>query len=390
MSINKQLHTWTDTLRQLEADLAKKKFRTAIFTLLNSPSVMWKLMNMYLTMNNKKLQNGVWVYKQYPYAQWWIDFSRMDRLVKLYPKNYRPCDVFLEKYILDYMIENKLRTYAEPDAQSIALQFAEEIIETIECLDQQSIDNLITRANQLWEYKWQIILNHKTNSDAVIMQYIFYWLQSNWYIPSTYTPTFIRWLHMPASPDVRAFSVWFNAIDIFWPKDYRHAYAKLLAKQNEQDVLINMLKEEYPDTYETKYDYSEYIDARAIFDQMDAIKIEEMQKYPDSEVNMRFPSAGRHPNWVVDKLSPWVKPMLTIPTCVYLPMVVWWLTQFMKIGRPRILQKTPIVNKIFKKNWLFFKKWHIKIRIWEPFIWWSISAEEANQRLHDINFSTSR
>lgn len=384
-NINKQS---TESLREEEARLAKKKIRTALYTILNSPTVFGKMFNMNFLMNNNKLKNATWVYKDYPYANWKLDYDRIDKLMKMHPKNHKYSELFLDKYVLDNLIDIKLITDANSDAQAALMDFADEVIESIDFYDQESIDNLFERVDLLWEYKWQIISNHKTNSDALVMQYCFFWLQKYWYIPPEFKLRFIRWLHMASSPDVRAFSVWFNALDIFGPKDYRHIYKKLLGKQREQDEELEELKKYFPLSYEKHFDMREYIDAQDIFATFEKIKSEQMIARPDNEVNLFYPSAGRIPgSWVVesDALQPWVKPMLTLSSCVYLPVVFGWLTQFMKIWVPSLWELIGL-----QKKWMYFKKWKIKIRIWKPFIGGELSAQEANQRLVDINFSLSQ
>ncbi len=387
MSPNIKTLNSTQWLRELEATLAKKKFRTALYTILNSPTVFGKLLNMNVLLNNKKLKHARWLYETYPYANRWLDYSAIDKLVKKYPKNHKYSELFLDKTIIDKWIDARLLSDAVPKAQAVIMAFAEEVIESIDFYDEESVQNINERVDLLQTHKWQIIANHKTNSDALVMQYCFMRMQQMWYLPPHYTLRFVRWIHMVSSPDVRAFSVWFNAIDILWPKDYKHIFRKLIAKQRSQDEEIKQLEDDYPTNYEDMYDWSEYIDALKIFETIDTIKLEEMVANIWKEINLFYPSAWRIPDaWLVNSnwLVAWVKPMLTLPQCVYLPVVFGWLTQFMKIWVPRLWQKIWL-----KKQWMYFKQWKIKMRVWKPFIWWSICAEEANQRLVDINFSLS-
>ena len=149
---------------------------------------------------------------------------------------------------------------------------------------------------------------------------------------------------------VRPFTVWFNTLFVYWPKDFLRLWSRLPKKS-----FFELLKR-----------FNDRV-------------INTIHKNLDSEVLVLFPYAWRAKKWedinykygCKDKLPNWMKQMLSLEDCIYIPLWINW-TWDMFIGNPSWWG-----NMI--RNFSKISPTDVKLSVWKHFVWWELTMDEINR-----------
>ena len=354
------------------------KIKSKLYTILNNDPYSLKcIKEVFKDLNIKKLEQGIWVYKDdyfNPIKNKLIDINK-----------YWSLDMFKNIELLEDMLNtsnNTLNFDCNIEARNKCNKMIESLItnpiinkkndidkehwDTNSILDKESYNNFINavkKADTEW-LKLVILSNHQSHMDTFILNYIFHNLYkeiNTQYDLSQKELRFICGAYMYYMDNTRAAPVWFNTTFVFGAKDMPEIVSFFKKEKN-----IQILKK-------VKNAVST------------AIKSNHKK---ESSLLYVYAWRSEEDNWCKEKIEEWIKPFVSNKDCLYIPI---WFNGSRKLYNnstktiiPKQIIKTVKPNK--EISWfVYFKPSKIIMNIWESFKWWDKSLEEINIQMHQTS-----
>jgi hypothetical protein len=341
---------WSDDLRNLEwreSVISNTEIvKCLVGILLKHPEIFPALFRLKMVCNNSNLENWTWVYSQYRLngknfpkdlitlekdkSEWReIDFASKDAEVSQL--------IFTNRHALIDLLENWVEFNADKHVRRLLQKVSEYLVKWID-IDEQSLLRL-KKAKEFAISEWKklvLLANHISHLDAPILDYVLTQKLDIWLDPRFVCGAFMyynRW--------VRPFTVWFNTLFVYWPKDFQ----KLISRVPSAD--------------------------RQLLKKFNSTVLSSFSEKPDKEMIVVFPYAGRSKEWedadyiywCKNKIPNWMKEMLSMEDCVYLPFWFNWTNSMFWPDR-----SWGGWNML--KNFKDSTPTNVSVFVWEHFVWW--------------------
>ena len=329
------------------------KVKSLVTILINNPKLFLRLVNLKRFCNNSDLVNWDWVYKFYRlkwtnFRPWDITLDSDKELIDFDSKNPEIHKlIFSNPYSVNYLLQQWLENNANNEVRETLHKISWFLVKSIniDIESQENLRNCLIEAKNN-QKKVVFLSNHLSHLDAPILDYML----SKLIDLSWKDVRFVCGAYMYYNKWVRPFTVWFNTLFVYWPKDFLRLWSRLPKKS-----FFELLKR-----------FNDRV-------------INTIHKNLDSEVLVLFPYAWRAKKWedinykygCKDKLPNWMKQMLSLEDCIYIPLWINW-TWDMFIGNPSWWG-----NMI--RNFSKISPTDVKLSVWKHFVWWELTMDEINR-----------
>ena len=228
--------------------------------------------------------------------------------------------------------------------------------------DGDSLKNLenALKASHLTGKRLVILANHKSHLDAPVLDYVFHNLSRTFWFDDV---RFVCGAYMYYQ-SLKPFTIGFNTLFVFWPKDYRSVTSRLIKDRRASGE-----------------------DGVELLRALDGKVLESISTPKGSEAIVLFPFAWRAKrgedspeNFAVgckNSIPVWMKPMLTDERCLYLP--------FGFTGTDRMFLNSEWGGWNPIRNMANHQPTRVDVAIGKHFVWWELDIEQLKSAVYDAS-----
>ncbi len=261
---------------------------------------LWKLNNIC---SKSDLQNWEWIYSDYFFAG---NSGNLNIDTEIWFADSSDIKLFATWEFLRNITDRWLDFDSNQKARSILHELISNMITGISITSEshRNFKNAIEFAKTK-DKKLVILANHISHFDAPFLDYAF---TQDLLHDSDMDVRLVCWAFMYYNTHVRPFVKCFNTTFVFWPADSREMMETIRQNDRQNGTSDFKLFRTLKDSFEAG-----------------------MNSNKDNEITILFPYAWRadsmHSNFIYgckDSIDPSMKPLLSLPDCIYLPLWINW------------------------------------------------------------------
>ncbi|EKE28007.1 MAG: hypothetical protein ACD_3C00111G0024 [uncultured bacterium (gcode 4)] len=355
---------WCTNSRVLESQKTSsltEKISQMISLALKNPELAIPLLKLDRICSKNDLSEWEWIYESYFFSgnSWNLNIDN----ARWFP-NTSDISLFTNWGFLENLLKNWLDFDSDPEARKRLHNLISKMISQID-ISNESVMNLNRAINKAGAQgkKLVILANHISHFDAPFLDYAF---TEKLLKGKDMDVRLVCWAFMYYNSHVRPFVKCFNTTFVFWPADSRDMMETI--RQN--------------DKRNNKGDFKLFRPLKNMFEAT-------ISSNGKNEITILFPYAWRsdisHSNyvyWCKDEIDPSMKPLLTLPGCIYLPLWMRWPWELFP-GNPRWWW-----NMI--ENLANSKKTYLNLEFSSYFEWWELWPDEIHDAMVNISKKSFR